>query len=95
VKDPSLGTTSCAGCADWSNDFNTYNKENGITEPIATLGKPKHVDITGDRAYVVAPATFTYKQNGKKVTEAGSSLTVALQKVAGGWRMTGWAWAKH
>ena len=82
-------------CADWANDFEAYNKKNGITDPIATLGKPKHVDITGDRAYVVVPATYTYKQNGKRVTESGSILTVALQKSAAGWRMTGWAWAKH
>jgi len=82
-------------CADWANDFDTYNKKNGITDAKATLGKPRHVDVTGDRAYVVVPATYTYKQNGKPVTESGSTLTVALQKVASGWRMTGWAWAKH
>lgn len=82
-------------CADWANDFEAFNKQNGITEPIATLGKPRHVDITGDRAYVVVPATFTFKQHGKRVTESGSMLTVALQKVDAAWRMTGWAWSKH
>ena len=82
-------------CADWANDFDTYNKKSGITEAIAKIGKPKHVDITGDRAYVVAPATYTYKQNGKRVTESNSILTVALQKQAAGWRMTGWAWSKR
>lgn len=82
-------------CADWANDFETYSKNNGITEPVMTLGKPKHVDITGDRAYVVVPATYTYKKNGKQVTESGSILTVALHKVAAGWRITGWAWTKH
>jgi hypothetical protein len=82
-------------CADWARDFETYNQKNRITDPMATLGKPKHVDITGDRAYVVVPATYTYKQDGKRVTESGSILTVALQKGAAGWRMTGWAWAKH
>ena len=82
-------------CADWANAFETSNKQNGITDAIATIGKPWHVDITGDRAYVVVPAKFTYKQHGKRVTESGSILTVALQKGADGWRMTGWAWAKH
>src|SRR2546426_7908357 len=62
-------------CADWANDFEAFNKKGGITEPIAKLGKPKHVDITGDRAYVVVPATYTYKQNKKKVTESGSVMT--------------------
>ena len=82
-------------CADWANDFEAYNKKSGITDPIATIGKPRHIDITGDRAYVVAPATYTYKEKGKKLTESGSTLTVALQKGAAGWRMTGWAWSKH
>ncbi len=87
-----LGATACA---DWANDFDAYNKKYGITQPFAKLGKPRHVDITADRAYVVVPATYTYKQKGKRVTESGSTLTVALQKVAEGWRITGWAWTKH
>ena len=82
-------------CADWANDFDADSKKNGITDSIVTLAEPSHVDITGDRAYVVVLATYTYKQNGKPMTEAGSIFTAALQKVAAGWRMTGWAWAKH
>lgn len=81
-------------CADWANDFAAYNKKNGITDLITTLGKPRHVDITGDRAYVAVPATYTCKQNGKRVTESHSLLTVALQKGADGWRVTGWSWTK-
>jgi len=61
-----------------------------------TLAKPKHVDLTGERAYVVMPATYTYKESGKKVTESGSTMTVALQKSASGsWLITSWAWSKH
>jgi hypothetical protein len=70
-------------CADWANDFAADNKKNGITDAIVTLGKPRHVDLTGDRAYVVVPATYTYKQHGKRRTESGSILT------------TGWAWTKR
>jgi hypothetical protein len=82
-------------CADWANDFAADSTKNGITDSIVTLGKPKHVDITGDRAYVVVPATYTFKLHGKKTTESGSTLTVALQKGSAGWRITGWAWTKH
>jgi len=92
---PPYGWQGATGCADWANDYDGYNKKNGITDGVATLGKPKHVDITGDRAYAVIPASYTFKQNGKQVTESGSTMTVALQKSADGWRMTGWAWAKH
>ena len=82
-------------CTDWANDFEAFNKQAGITEPIATLGKPRHVDITADRAYVVAPATYTYKEHGKRKNESGSTMTVALHKGADGGRLNGWAWSKH
>jgi hypothetical protein len=92
---PPYGWQGATACADWANDFAADSKKNGITDAIVTLGKPRHVDITGDRAYVVVPTTYTYKQKGKPVTESGSILTAALQKSAAGWRMTGWAWTKH
>jgi ketosteroid isomerase-like protein len=58
------------------------------------LAKPRHVDVTGDRAYVVVPATMTFKVHGKPVTQTGSTFTVALRKLEDGWRITAWAWAK-
>ncbi len=82
-------------CADWAKDFEADCKKNGITAPVVKLGKPRHVDVVGDRAYVVVPADFTFKLKGKPTAEKGSILTVALQKLPAGWRMTGWAWSKH
>jgi ketosteroid isomerase-like protein len=82
-------------CAKWAGDFDADAKKNGITDGVVTLSKPTHVDITGDRAYVVVPANYTYKQKGKAVSETGSIITLALQKIPAGWRITGWSWAKH
>lgn len=84
-----------AACANWANAYAADAKKNGVTDGIVTLGTPWHVDVTGDRAYVVVPATYTYKQSGKPVAEHGSIFTVALRKTAAGWRITGWAWARH
>jgi hypothetical protein len=81
-------------CSNWATDFDADAKKNGITDGVVTLGSPRHVDIMGDRAYVVVPANYTFKQKGKLVKETGSMLTVALQKGPAGWRMTGWAWTK-
>ena len=92
---PPYAWQSATACADWASAFEAYNKANGITDSIATFGKPRHVDITGDHAYVVLPATYTYKEHGKKVREAGSTMTAALQKTPGGWLITNWAWSKH
>lgn len=82
-------------CADWANAYDANAKKNGITDGIVTLGTPWHVDVTGARAYVVVPVKYTYKQNGKPVIESGSVFTVALKKIAAGWRITGWTWAQH
>lgn len=82
-------------CADWVRDLDASNKRDGITHGVVTLGTPWHIDVTGDRAYVVVPASYTYMQHGKQGGEAGSIFVLALKKVAAGWRITGWAWARH
>jgi hypothetical protein len=80
-------------CADWLKAFDAYSKQNKITDGVVTLGTPWYFDVNSDRAYVVIPATFTYKQNGKPEAENGSVFTLALKKTTAGWRITGWAWA--
>ena len=82
-------------CSKWATDFAADAQKNAITDGHVALAAPRHVDITGDRAYVVLPATYTYKMKGKRVKEGGSMLTVALRKSDAGWRIAGWAWAKH
>lgn len=82
-------------CAKWADDFDANAKKDGITDGMVILGKPRHVDVTGDLAYVVVPANYRFKQKGKPVSEIGSMLTIALQKGPAGWRMTAWTWTKH
>ena len=72
--------------------------EHGAHWAILVLGvvmllKRKHVDVAGDRAYVVIPVNYAYKQNGKAMKETGARFTLALHKSADGWRITGWAWS--
>jgi len=80
-------------CADWANDFGANATKNGITDSVVTLQKPKHVDVVGDRAYVVVPANYDYKVKGKKTSQKGSIMAAAFQKTPAGWRITGWSWA--
>ncbi|MDQ6780148.1 MAG: nuclear transport factor 2 family protein [Candidatus Eremiobacteraeota bacterium] len=84
-----------SACMDWATAFGASLKQAGDTNPHVALGTPWRVDVTADRAYVVIPATFTYKEHGKAMTESGSSFTAALHRTAAGWRITGWAWSKH
>ena len=81
-------------CADWWKALNTYNEKNEITEGSATLGTPWNVDVTGDRAYYVAPMTYIYKQHGKSVKES-AAFAVALKRTQAGWRIAAWAYSKQ
>jgi len=82
-------------CLAWMNDFDADAKKNEITDGSVTLDKPLHIDVAGDRAYVVVPANYEFKMKGKPEKETASILTVALRKEAAGWRITGWSWAKR
>ena len=79
--------------AKWFADYGVNAKKEGITDGVVTIGKKKHVNISGDRAYAVVNATYTWKQNGKPQKET-ASWTFSLVKTKDGWRITGWAWSK-
>jgi uncharacterized protein (TIGR02246 family) len=76
----------------WNNDFASDAKKKGDTDPLVTTAKPLHVSVNGDRGYAVVPATYTYKEKGKKVTEHGL-WTFAMQKSGSEWKIAGWSWA--
>jgi hypothetical protein len=82
-------------CADWAKAFGEFNDKNAVTDADAKILAPWSVDVDGDRAYVVAPATYTYKLKGKLMKEPHAVLTVALKKTDAGWRITAWTWSKH
>lgn len=80
-------------CSTWMDDFDANAKSSGLTDSIVTIGKPLHATVTGDRGYLVIPAGYTYKNNGKPAAQKDAVLTIAMQKGAAGWTMTGWAWS--
>ena len=81
-------------CAKWMADYDTDAKKNSITDGVVNLGTPRHVDVAGNRAYVVVPADYAYKEKGKPVKETASTLTIVLTKSAAGWRISAWTWSK-
>lgn len=80
-------------CAKWAEDWDADAKKKGITAGAVTLGTLKHSFVTGDRAYLVMPASYEVTQNDKQVKQTGSTMTVVLQKGAAGWKITAWSWA--
>jgi hypothetical protein len=81
-------------CSDWWNANDANNKQIDSTDGILAYGKPVHLTVTGDHAYIVLPAKFTDTEKGKKVVEHAVWI-VTLQKAAAGWSMTGSTWAQH
>jgi ketosteroid isomerase-like protein len=79
-------------CVAWARDYNANAKKEGITDGVVVLNKPTHVDVTGDRAYVVIPSDYTWKQKGKAMKETGSTFTFAMRKVGPSWKIIGWSW---
>jgi ketosteroid isomerase-like protein len=79
-------------CANWAKAFDGFADKNAITDSTGTLGKPKQFVVNGDRAYVVAPGTFSYTAKGKPVKLTAIAAFV-LHKTAAGWRITSWSWA--
>ncbi len=79
---------------DWYRAVRAEGEHAGASDYFVALGPPLHADVTGDAGYVVAPATMSFKVQGREITQSGAIFTTALRKVAGGWRIAAWAWAK-
>jgi hypothetical protein len=83
-----------AASQDWYRDVLITGEREGASDYSVALGEPWHVNVTGDRAYVAVPTTMSFMVRGKRVRQSGSVFTVALRKLAAGWRLAAWAWAK-
>jgi ketosteroid isomerase-like protein len=78
----------------WYRDVIAAGEHEGAGDYSVTIGDPWHVNVTGDSAYVVVPATMKFNVHGKAMTQTGSVYTVALRKVESRWLITAWSWAK-
>ncbi len=83
------GSGACAG---WYSAYEAFVAKGQITAASVTLGKPRHLNLDSGHAYLVVPATLTFTQGGKAVTDK-SVVTMSLKKGSAGWQITGWAWA--
>jgi len=89
---PPFEWRGAGACANWAKTFDGYAQKNAITDSTGTIGKPKRFVVSGDHAYVVVPATFSYTMKGKPV-KLTAVATFSLHKTASGWRITAWSWA--
>ena len=76
----------------WGADFAAYAKRSGLTEGVVKVRAPSHVQQDAAHAYVVVPATFTFKLKGAPQHEDGA-MTVALDRYRSGWKIAAFAWS--
>jgi hypothetical protein len=75
----------------WAADLESDAKKRGITDQMVTLSAPTRSEVSGDQAYVVVPAVYTFKEHGVAMREA-AQMTFALKKTAGSWLIHSWTW---
>jgi hypothetical protein len=83
-----------AASQDWYRDVPIPGEREGASDYFVDLGKPWHVNVTADSAYVAVPTTMSFTVRGQRVKQSGSLFRVALRKLASGWHLTAWAWTK-
>ena len=75
-------------CADWMSSYASNSKANKLTDGKLSIGWAVSAFTEGNRSYVVYPATFSDKEDGKVVVYNGT-WTITLLKVNGRWAITG------
>ena len=75
----------------WQADLAKASAARGMSEEDAALGAPTRVEVTGDHAYAILPATHTFKMKGRVMREV-AQLTFILVKDPAGWKITSWTW---
>jgi hypothetical protein len=77
--------------AEWSTALDADSKKRGITDQIVKIGAPTRREVTGDQAYVIVPAVYTFKEAGVD-KRASAQMTFTLKKSGGVWLIHGWTW---
>jgi ketosteroid isomerase-like protein len=76
----------------WSKSLADYEKTNEVSDDAITVRGRVRVVVSGDRAYVVQPVVFDFKQKGAAMQES-SRMVYTLQQGKSGWLVTGFSWA--
>jgi ketosteroid isomerase-like protein len=61
------------------------------TEPSVSLGEVFRSEVDGDKAYVIIPAIYAYKEKGKPMHDP-ARMTFTLTLGEAGWKITSWTW---
>jgi hypothetical protein len=76
---------------EWADAYDKHAQATGVTDGKVTYGKPTRIEEVADAAYVVMPAIYRYKEQGKSTREDGQ-FTAVLNRESGAWKIRGWTW---
>lgn len=76
---------------DWIATLGRSEAERGRTGGHVTFGPATRETVEGDRAYVILPSRYTFRQRGRAMQETGT-ITFALTKQDTVWKIAAWAW---
>ena len=77
---------------EWRNAYDADSVKNSITDFSMQLLKPRRVEVSGDRAYIVLPAVYSFKQRLKPMQKRGT-ITATLERLDKKWLIATWSWA--
>ena len=76
---------------EWSAALDADMKKSGLTDAMVALKPPTRTEMSGDQAYVVVPAVYSFKDHGVAKREV-AQMTFALKKTGGAWLIQSWTW---
>ena len=77
--------------AGWLADLAKSDAAEGKTDGQVALSAPTREVVSGDRAYVIVPSTYSFKQKGRTLRET-AQMTFVLTKVSSDWKIAAWTW---
>lgn len=91
---PPYAWSGPGACNNWLASFRSAIKAQHMNNISVLFGAPIHMQVSGNTAYLVLPATLHFSRNGKLVRMGGNMMTVVMRRASNGdWRMTAWTWA--
>jgi hypothetical protein len=83
--------TGASALTGWAGDLIGGDAKAGITGESVAISAPSRIETSGETAYVVVPAVYSFKDRGAPMSEP-AQMTFALHKDAGGWKIAAWTW---
>lgn len=76
----------------WVADLTRSEAAEGRTDGHVTMDAATREEVSGGRAYVIVPSTYTFKLKGATMHEV-SQMTYVLAKGKSGWKIESWTWS--